>query len=297
MMKRNQFILIFTLMTQVRLTQKNKLFKNMTWPADQAWSNWCAALQVAMVSDLRKSERNQLQQLLQQEDLSAQLLSMAATMPYITIFDGTYPKRLKEIWNPPLVLFYQGDLTYLQKPCLTVVGARQNGAYGQAILQQWLPQLVAQGVVIVSGLARGVDALAHEITLAAGGSTVAVIGTGLMRTYPASHRALQSAISQQGLILSEYLPDVGPQKQYFPERNRILAGLSYNTLVVEARRQSGSLITAALAVQNNRSVLAVPGAVTYDRAQGCNELIQQGAEPVLNAQDVMQALKAHYWWF
>lgn len=296
-MKRNQFILIFTLMTQVRLSQKNQLFKSMAWPAEQAWSNWCAALKAAMVGDLRKSERSQLHRLLQQVNLSNQLLSMAATIPYITIFDGTYPNRLKEIWNPPLVLFYQGNLTYLQQPCLTVVGARQNGAYGQVILQQWLPQLVAQGIVIVSGLARGIDALAHEITLAAGGATVAVIGTGLMRTYPASHRALQAEVSRQGLILSEYLPDVGPQKQYFPERNRILAGLSYNTLVVEARRKSGSLITAALAVQNNRSVLAVPGAVMYDYAQGCNELIRQGAEPVLNAQDVMQALKAHYWWF
>ncbi|KMK53989.1 hypothetical protein FEFB_02740 [Fructobacillus sp. EFB-N1] len=209
---------------------------------------------------------------------------------WLTYFDKYYPKRLSEIYQPPLVLFYQGDLRALALPSLAVVGARDASSYGLASLRQLLPDVVKAGISVVSGLAKGIDVMAHQMTFHYGGVPVAVIGTGLDRAYPANHRLLQEQVGQQGLLLSEYPVGSLPLRSHFPDRNRIIAGLSSATLVIEVKHHSGSLITANLALQENRQVLSVPGPINAPLSVGPNELIQAGALPVLTSSDIIKAV-------
>lgn len=207
--------------------------------------------------------------------------------PHITIVDPEYPAALKEISCPPLLLFYAGDMSLLKKPCLGIVGARDASSYGTSVLRGFIPEIVKHRLVIVSGLARGIDGLSHQITLKHGGMTVGVIGCGLDYFYPAENRYLQQAVAKQGLVLSEYGYGEPPIALHFPERNRIIAGLVQTLLVVEAKRRSGSLITANMALYENRNVCAVPGRIDTIRSLGCNELIAAGAKPILRAQDLI----------
>lgn len=205
---------------------------------------------------------------------------------YMTYFDACYPGRLREIYDAPLVLFYQGHLAALRLPSLSVVGTRTATPYCLAVLRSLLPD-----VVIVSGLAKGIDVMAHQMTLAQRGVPIAVIGTGIDVAYPKAHHHLQTQIGEQGLVLSEYPPGTGPQKSHFPARNRIIAGLSSATLVVEAKQHSGSLITANFALQENRDVLAVPGTIFSATAQGTHELIQLGAKLVAKPTDILESVQ------
>ncbi|MFT8883261.1 MAG: DNA-processing protein DprA [Liquorilactobacillus hordei] len=211
----------------------------------------------------------------------------------ITILDSMYPQCLLESYNPPNVLFYRGDISLIadRQKLLGVVGARQNSAYSSAVLRQLLPDTIAAGIITVSGLAQGVDSLVHSQTFADYGKTIAVIGTGLDIFYPSQNRALQQKIVHEGLVLSEYGLGVGPRKFHFPARNRIIAGLVQTLLVIEARHHSGSLITANLALQENRNVLAVPGPINSPLSIGTNELIKAGAKPTLIAQDIIEEFR------
>ncbi|PAV32377.1 DNA-protecting protein DprA [Leuconostoc lactis] len=211
--------------------------------------------------------------------------------PYMTYFDAYYPGRLREIYDAPLVLFYQGHLEALRLPSLSVVGTRTATPYGLAVLRSLLPDVVRQDVAIVSGLAKGIDVMAHQMTLAQRGIPIAVIGTGIDVAYPKAHHHLQTQIGEQGLVLSEYPPGTGPQKSHFPARNRIIAGLSSATLVVEAKQHSGSLITANFALQENRDVLAVPGTIFSATAQSTHELIQLGAKLVAKPTDILESVQ------
>lgn len=206
---------------------------------------------------------------------------------FLTILDDDYPDCLAQIYQPPIILYYAGRRDLLKAPKLAVVGARQCSQYSHQCLPQLIPAFVRHRLVIVSGLAKGVDQLAHEQTLAAGGKTIAVLGNGYDVYYPALNRHLQEQIKQQGLILSEYPPDTPPRKFQFVARNRIIAGLSQGILVTEARQKSGSLITANYALQENRNVYALPGSVLWPASVGTNQLIQAGATPVLTAADVL----------
>lgn len=207
--------------------------------------------------------------------------------PHLTIIDPAYPASLREIFCPPLVLFYAGDLSLLKRPRLGIVGARDASAYGVGVLRGFLPEIVKHRLVVVSGLARGIDGLSHRVTLECGGMTIGVIGCGLDRCYPAENHQLQAAVASRGLVLSEYGRGEPPLAFHFPERNRIIAGLVQTLLVVEAKRRSGSLITANLALDENRNVCAVPGRIDTIRSLGCNELIAAGAKPILRAQDLI----------
>lgn len=211
-------------------------------------------------------------------------------MPVITIVDSAYPELLKRIYCPPLVLYFMGNRDLLKTTCLAVVGARQMTSYANDSLQQLLPTIIKRRVTVVSGLARGVDGLSHELTLHYGGQTIAVVGNGLNRVYPPEHDHLQRLIKRHGLLISEYPLDTPSLPHHFVERNRIIAGLAEACLVVEARKRSGSLITANLALKENRNVLAVPGPITSAQSFGCNELIVSGARPILNAQDILEEL-------
>jgi DNA processing protein len=206
--------------------------------------------------------------------------------------DPTFPQRLVSIADPPPGLFVRGSssVDMLGSPSVAVVGARSCSDYGAHVARSLARELAAAGVVVVSGLARGVDGWAHRGALDGGGETVAVLGCGIDRDYPRAHARLAQQVAASGLIVSEYPPGVAPAPWRFPARNRIVAGLCIATVVVEAREQSGALITADLALEEGREVLAVPGEITSGLSRGTNGLLRLGATPVTCAEDVLEAI-------
>jgi DNA processing protein len=210
----------------------------------------------------------------------------------ITIFDEEYPAVLKEIYQPPWALFVKGDITLLKKePKLAVVGSRQATQYGRNAIRLLFPHLIEKGVIIVSGLAKGIDALAHECAVNNGGKTIAVIAGGFYHIYPKENLNLAIKLMKSHLVISEYPPDVKPTKWHFPMRNRIISGLSKGTFIIEAKRKSGSLITANYAVNEGREVFSLPGSIFNPFSNGTNELIQQGAKLVTTAEDILEELR------
>jgi DNA processing protein len=199
----------------------------------------------------------------------------------ITFFDDLYPVKLREIYRPPVLLFAMGDLGLLEREITVIVGSRTPTAYSRQVIENLMPELLRRKQVIASGLAQGVDAIAHQTTLNYGGKTIAVVGNGLNYFYPQGNMDLQRAIAKKGLLLSEYLPDTPPKPFRFPERNRILAGICKNVIVTEAKEHSGSLITANLALQENRNVYAIPGQINSPLSVGTNQLISAGATPII----------------
>lgn len=206
--------------------------------------------------------------------------------PSLSILDKDYPLALKEIYNPPVLLFYQGNLDLLDKPKLAIVGSRNCSATGTKSVKKLVSELGNQ-FVIVSGLARGIDTAAHIASLRNGGSSIAVIGTGLATYYPRENRKLQDYMAKNHLILSEYEPNSQPLKFHFPERNRIIAGLSKGVVVVEAKQRSGSLITCERAMEEGRDVFAVPGNILDGLSDGCHHLIQEGAKCTTSGNDIL----------
>ena len=203
--------------------------------------------------------------------------------------DADFPPLLAEIAEPPAALFIWGDATLLSRPAAAIVGSRAHTPYGAAAAQL-LASGVARAAVVVSGMARGLDAIAHEAALVAGGGTVGVLGNGFGVIYPAANRELYERVSREGCLVTELAPGERPRVSTFPRRNRIIAGLAGVTVVVEAAVNSGALITADCALEQGRSVLAVPGPITSPTSEGCNKLIQQGAKPALCVRDVLEEL-------
>lgn len=208
----------------------------------------------------------------------------------ISLSDPDYPPLLREIDHPPPLLFVHGDPASLRAPQIAIVGARNPSLGGRDTARQFAAHLAGSGIVITSGLALGVDAEAHRGALAAPGRTIAVMGTGLDRIYPARHRELAHAIAEGGALVSEFPLGTPALAGHFPRRNRIISGLSLGTLVVEAALQSGSLITARLAVEQGREVFAIPGSIHNPLARGCHALIRQGAKLVETAADILEEL-------
>lgn len=205
--------------------------------------------------------------------------------------DKEYPKLLAEIFDPPMILYSRGNIELLNSACVAVVGSRKHTYYSKSVLEKIIPALALAKLTIVSGLALGVDGLAHYLALENGGATIGVLGSGIDNIYPTANIALGERILKQGgLILSEYSPGTRPYKSNFPVRNRIIAGLSVGTLVVEARHDSGSLITAGLANEYGREVFAVPGPIDNFASEGTNALIKQGAKMVTSADDILSEL-------
>ena len=204
-----------------------------------------------------------------------------------------YPRLLAEIPDPPGRLWVRGEasLDVLERPAVAIVGARACSGYGRTVARSLATECGSAGAVVVSGMARGIDGEAHRGALAAGGITVAVLGCGIDRDYPAAHAELARAIvSAGGLVVSEYEPGIEPAPWRFPARNRIIAGLARATLVVEARERSGALITADFALEDGREVLAVPGEITSSLSSGTNALLRLGATPATCAADVLESL-------
>ena len=213
---------------------------------------------------------------------------------FITPIDAEYPPRLLEIFDPPTVLWYRGDATLLRRPGIAVVGTRQPTLYGSGMSQMLSRDLALRGLLILSGMARGIDSFAHKGALEVGGKTVAVWGTGIDVIYPKENKRLAEQILESGgTILSEYPMGTFPAPQNFPVRNRILSGMSVGVLVVEASENSGTRITARCATEQNREVFAVPGNVTNKSSWTPNTLIKQGAKLVATWEDVWEDLPTH----
>ncbi|SDU33076.1 DNA-processing protein DprA [Halopseudomonas salegens] len=203
-----------------------------------------------------------------------------------------YPAQLNEIADPPLVLFVRGNRALLEDPQLAMVGTRHPSPRGGGTARAFAEAFAQAGLTVTSGMALGIDAAAHQGALDGGGQTVAVWGTGLQRCYPKRHAHLAERIVEQGgALVSTFWPDMGPQPGQFPTRNRIISGLSLGTLVVEASLNSGSLITARLALEQNRELFAMPGSIHNPQARGCHRLLRDGAHLVECVQDVLQVLK------
>lgn len=208
----------------------------------------------------------------------------------LTWLDEAYPQRLKEIDQPPPVLYIRGDYLPDDLFAVAIVGTRRVTPYGRQITEELSSFLAANGLTVISGLARGVDAIAHQTALKAGGRTIAVLGSGVDKIYPPEHRGLAEQMLERGAVVSDYAPGTPPDASNFPPRNRIIAGLSLAVVVVEAGETSGALITAEFAAEQGREVFAVPGSILAPQSKGTNKLIQKGALPLLSVNDLMQAL-------
>lgn len=206
--------------------------------------------------------------------------------PSFSILDEIYPWDLSEIYNPPALLFYQGNIDLLELPKVAVVGSRDSSKLGNQSVQKIIKELNNE-LIIVSGLARGIDTAAHMAALQNGGRTIAVIGTGLDVFYPKANKKLQAYIGKNHLVLSEYGPGEQPLKFHFPERNRIIAGLCRGVIVAEAKMRSGSLITCERAMEEGRDVFAISGSILDGKSDGCHHLIQEGAKCIMSGSDVL----------
>ncbi len=253
--------------------------------------------------------QSSLQQLLEVEGISARLAAAILSFKpaecikaeldqvyqkeykIITLNDPTYPVLLREIPDPPPFLYVCGTLDGLGKN-IAVVGSRNATAYGISATQRLCADLATFNITIVSGMAIGIDTAAHQGALAAKGKTIAVLGSGFNNIYPAENLNLYKRIAEQGAVISEFALDAEPEARHFPIRNRIISGMSMGTVVVEATRNSGSLITARLAAEQNREVFAVPGSIQSFKSTGTHTLIKQGAKLVENSQDVLEELGA-----
>lgn len=209
----------------------------------------------------------------------------------VTLADADYPRSLLNIPDPPLLLYVKGQLALLNQSVLAVVGSRNATPQGKQNAEAFSQSLSESGLCVVSGMAQGIDAAAHRGALRGRGGSIAVVGTGLDRVYPASHRELAHQLAEQGVLISEFPLGTPPLPANFPRRNRIISGLSLGCLVVEASLQSGSLITARLAMEQGREVFAIPGSIHAPQSKGCHALIKQGAKLTESAQDILEELE------
>ncbi|WP_202077055.1 DNA-processing protein DprA [Caldalkalibacillus salinus] len=208
-----------------------------------------------------------------------------------TILDDAYPERLKNIYDPPWVLYTIGNRDLWHDPSMAFVGSRKASTYGKHITQRFVKALLEHGFVISSGMALGIDSISHWEALRHKGRTVAILGSGIDVIYPKQHRSLYSQIVKEGLMISEYPPGTRPHPGFFPRRNRIISGLSVGTIVVEANEKSGSLITAHQALEQGREVFAIPGSIFDQQSKGTNLLIQKhGAKLVIQVEDILEEL-------
>lgn len=210
----------------------------------------------------------------------------------ITIIDKEYPSILKHIYEPPWVLYMKGktDLLYSRR-MMAVVGSRQPTNYGILCTNYFVSELTKKGFTIVSGLAKGIDSQAHVSAIQSNGRTIAVLGSGFSHIYPKEHKALAERIAKSHLLVTEYPPFTPPKKGHFPARNRIISGLSQAVLVIEAKKRSGSLITAQLALNEGREVFSVPGPIFEENSKGTNQLIQDGAKLVYSINDILEEIQ------
>ena len=207
---------------------------------------------------------------------------------FVTLKDDDYPKRLKDIYDPPALLYLRGELRRKDELAVAVVGSRKTSAYGREVTERIGRDLARHGVTVVSGMARGIDSVAHQGALQGGGRTIAVLGCGVDMIYPSENRNLFHQIIEQGAVLSEFPMGSPPEAGHFPRRNRIISGLSIGVVIVQASAESGSLITAGYALEQGREIFAVPGNIGAEGSRGTNRLIKEGAKLVESSEDILE---------
>lgn len=259
------------------------------------WPNLSDLFQASTTQLIALGFPESLIQSIQQFDfktLDVDLEWMMSPNHHILALDSEhYPKRLKEIPDPPPILYAKGNLDCLPKPALSIVGTRNPSKLGADTAWRFAKELTEAGLVIISGLAAGIDAKAHQGCLAVHGHTVAVVGTGMNVIYPRNHRQLADQIvAEGGVLLSEFPLDSPPKAHHFPQRNRIISGLSAAVLVIEAALRSGSLITARYAMEQNRDVFAIPGSIYHPQSRGCHRLLQEGAGLITTPQELLKEM-------
>lgn len=245
------------------------------------WQDLCPFLReeqsLSLSKNMTKERMAERKDILQRKNIS-----------FTTIMEEAYPSALKEVYSAPWILFFRGNIDLLSLPLLAFVGARKISAYGKTVVQGLIPELVGCGWGIVSGLALGIDAQSHLTALQAKGKTIAILGSGIDQVYPPQHRKLYDDIVEEGLVMSEYPPLTRAHPSYFPQRNRIISGISLGVIVIEAAKKSGSLITAHTALEQGREVFAIPGTIYSPASVGTNLLIQQGAKMVTDVKDILE---------
>jgi len=252
---------------------------------------WCAPSRELRQAGLDRRSLENLLAARGQLDLGRELEKIAAAGAQVLTWENpSYPHLLREIPAPPPVLYVKGTLTEEDAWAIAVVGTRRASAYGREVTRNLTRTLARSGITIVSGLARGIDAVGHKTALGAGGRTIAVLGCGIDRIYPPEHRKLAQEIVAHGALVSDYPLGTEPEGRNFPPRNRIISGLSLGVLITEAGKGSGALITADFAAEQGRDVFAVPGSITMRGSAGTNALIQDGAKVVLTPADILEEL-------
>jgi DNA processing protein len=261
----------------VRFGQLEAAFKTLE-------AAWCAGPAELKQAGLDDSAVKSIVQTRPKIDLEAEMLKLDnLDIRLITYHDKAYPARLKEIYNRPALLFIKGEIKTEDEWCVSIVGTRQPTIYGRQVAEEMASGLAVARITVVSGLARGIDAISHKAALA-------VLGGGLDSVYPAENAELSRRIIEHGALISEYPPGTRPRPENFPRRNRILSGLCLGVLVVEASDTSGALITAQLALEQNREVFAIPGSILSPSSSGANRLIQAGAKCVIRVSDILEEL-------
>ncbi len=269
---------------RVKLSQLESHFGTL----EKAWK--------AGPADLRQTglERNvvkAIETLRPQIDLDGEMEKLAKQgVKALTCHDDLYPARLKEIYDYPPVIYVKGELTTQDEWCIAVVGTRRATVYGRQVTEEIVADLVRNKITVVSGLARGIDTVAHRSTLEAGGRTIGVFGCGPDVIYPAENASLAKSMVEHGAIISEYPLGTRPRPDNFPRRNRIMSGMSLGVLVIEANQSSGAIITAHMALEQNREVFAVPGSILSPMSRGTNTLIKEGAKLVQSCNDILEEL-------
>lgn len=269
---------------RVRLSQLEKYFGSL----ENAWEAPASELRNSGIDSAGLRAINKYRPDISLDEVMEQLERYGVKV--VTCRDDEYPSRLKEIYDYPPVIYLRGELLPEDEWCLAVVGTRRAGVYGKQVTEEIVSDLARSKITIVSGLARGIDTIAHRTAIEAGGRTLAVFASGLDIVYPAENERLARDIMENGCLISEYAMGTRPRADNFPRRNRILSGLSLGVLVTEAGESSGAMITARMALEQNREVLAVPGSILSPVSKGTNRLIQEGAKLVRSYEDILEEL-------
>lgn len=241
------------------------------------------------VEGLRPEALARIRRGIKQADVAEEMEKAGrAGIALVPMSDQAYPELLKQIYDPPPLLYVRGTLSHADRHAVAIVGSRRCSHYGVSCAERLASQLAARGFTVVSGMARGIDTAAHRGALKAGGRTIAVLGSGLNRIYPSENRGLADEIEASGAVISEFPMDTSPHRTNFPLRNRLISGLSLGVVVVEAARRSGSLITAAQALEQGRAVFAVPGRIDSFSSQGTHALLKDGAKLVESVEDIVE---------
>lgn len=268
----------------VRLQQLLNFFGTL----EVAWNAPYSALREAGLGDKVTNSFLQARPGINLENEMEKVIKLGIQL--VTLLDADYPRRLKEIDQPPPVLFIKGKLETRDDWAVAIVGTRQNTVYGRQLTEELSAFLAMNQVTVVSGLARGIDVIAHEATIKAGGRSIAVLGCGVDQIYPPEHKLIAQKMIGQGALVSEYAVGTPPDSLNFPPRNRIICGMSLATVVVEAGETSGALITSTFAVNQGREVFAAPGNYYAPKSKGTNRLIRDGARPLLDFNDILETL-------